>query len=42
VSNIDCIQSDCYTWRGKKYFPKISVSEGTASYQEQEMGQPSL
>jgi hypothetical protein len=37
-----CIQSDCYSWRGKRYFPKISGSEGTASYQEQEMGQPCL
>jgi heme-degrading monooxygenase HmoA len=34
VSNIGCIQSDCYSWGGKRYFPKISGSEGTASYQE--------
>jgi len=37
-----CIQSDCYTWRRKRYFPKISGSEGTAGIQEQKMGQPSL
>jgi hypothetical protein len=42
VSNIGCIQSDCYTWRDKRYFPKISGSEGTASYQEQETGQHCL
>jgi hypothetical protein len=33
-----CIQSDCYTWRRKRYFPKISGSEGTAGIQEQKMG----
>jgi hypothetical protein len=37
-----CIQSDCYTWRRKRYFPKISGSEGTAGIQEQKMGQPCL
>ena len=37
-----CIQSDCYTWRRKLYFPKISGSEGTAGIQEQKMGQPCL
>jgi len=21
------IQSDCYTWRGKRYFPKISIQK---------------
>lgn len=33
------IQSDCYTWRGDRYFSKISGSERLADIQEQEMGQ---
>jgi len=25
TGTVICIQSDCYTWRGKRYFPNISV-----------------